>query len=378
MAKRDYYEVLGVEKTATPEEVKKAYRKTAMKWHPDRNPGNPQAEEMFKEAAEAYEVLSDADKRARYDRFGHEGVKSAFGSGGFQWSDFHHADDVQDIFGDIFSAFFGGGGGGRGRRGVSRGRDIRIRYPLTLEEAFTGTDAQVAFDRRELCDTCNGSGASPGTGRRTCTRCGGAGAVRMQRGFFAVQTTCDACGGAGSILEQACPTCAGGGLVAKRVQVKFHAPAGVDTGMSLQLRGEGEPAPPTAPGGERGDLYVAFEIKEHEHFHREGTNIYSEAPLSFAMAALGAEIMVPTLHGEQTLQVKPGTQSHVVHRLRGKGMPDGSGAFGDHFVRLIVETPTKLTDKQRKLLEEFARESKEELKPYKKKSFFQKAKEVFE
>lgn len=374
MSKRDYYEVLGVEKNATGEEIKKAYRKVAMKYHPDRNPTDTEAAaEKFKEASEAYEVLSDDDKRARYDRFGHEGVKSAFGQGGFQWSDFHHAGDVQDIFGDLFSAFFGGG---QARRGPPRGRDIRIRYPMTLEEAFAGKSTKVSFERRERCDTCKGNGAAPGSGRKTCTRCGGVGQVRMQRGFFSVQTTCDACGGAGSIIEKPCPTCSGAGMVAQKVTVPFDIPPGVDNGMQMRIRGEGEPAPQA--GGERGDLYVNFEIADSETFVREGTNLYTEVPVSFAQAALGANVAVPCLHGEQKIDVPAGTQTHTVFRLRGKGMPNGQGGFGDQLVRVVVATPRKLSEKQKELLRELAREGQEELKPRKKRSFFERVKDAVE
>ncbi len=379
MSVRDYYEVLGIGREATAEEVKKAYRKVAMKEHPDRNPDDPEgAAERFKEAAEAYEVLSDAEKRARYDKYGHEGLKSAFGGGGFQWSDFHHANEMQDIFGDIFSAFFGGGGGG-GRRGVARGRDIRIRYGITLEEAFAGKEAKVAFERRETCETCKGSGAAEGTSRRPCLQCGGTGTMRLSRGFFAVQTTCDRCGGAGSIIEKPCAGCHGQGLVGKKVEVKFDIPPGVDNGMSMRLRGEGEPyAGQNGATGERGDLYVNFEVKEHEVFAREGSDIYIETPISFSQAALGATISVPTLHGDQELPVPHGTQSHKVFRLKGKGMPTGNGGFGDQYVRIVVITPKKLNDRQKELLRELAKESKEDFKEYRKKSFFEKVKDTIE
>jgi molecular chaperone DnaJ len=379
MAKRDYYEVLEVEKSATESEIKKAYRKVAIRFHPDKNPQDPEgAAEKFKEAAEAYEVLSDPEKRVRYDRFGHEGVKSAFSGGGFQWSDFHHAGEMQDIFGDIFNAFFGGGGGfGGGRRGPARGRDIRIRYPITLEEAFAGKEAKVAFERREVCETCTGNGAAPGSGRKTCPRCGGAGAMRLQRGFFSVQTTCDMCGGAGTVVEVPCPTCSGSGFGTKKATVNFDIPAGVDNGMSMRIRGEGE----AAAGGksaERGDLYVSFELKDHETFAREGKDVYLEYPLSFAQAALGAEISVPSLHGDQSVDIPPGTQAQKVFRLKGKGMPDGHGAFGDQYVRVNVVTPTRLTEKQKELFRELARELKEDLKPHRKKSFFQKVRDTIE
>jgi len=378
MAKRDYYEVLEVDRNASQAEIKKAFRKIAIRFHPDKNPDDPEgAAEKFKEAAEAYEVLGDEEKRARYDRYGHEGLKSAFGSGGFQWSDFHHASEMQDIFGDIFSAFFGGGGGFGGRRGPARGRDIRIRYPITLEEAFEGKQAKVAFERRETCETCNGSGAAPGSGRKTCTRCGGAGAIRLQRGFFSVQTTCDQCGGAGTMVEKPCPTCNGTCHVAKKATVSFDIPPGVDNGMQMRIRGEGEAAPGGSGAG-HGDLYVSFEVKDHDTFAREGRDVYLDCPLSFSQAALGAAITVPSLHGDQQLDVPPGTQSLKVFRLKGKGMPDCQGRFGDQYVRVNMVTPTRLNERQQELLRDLAKEFNEDLKPYRKKSFFQKVRDTIE
>ncbi len=376
MAKRDYYEVLGVERGSTPESIKKSYRKVAMQWHPDRNPDNQEeASERFKEAAEAYEVLSDEQKRALYDRYGHDGLKSQFGSGGFQWSDFHHADEVQDIFGDIFSAFFGGGGGG-GRRAAPRGRDIRVRYPLTLEEAFAGQTARIKIDRREVCETCEGSGAAPGTKPHTCPHCNGSGTLRMARGFFAVQTTCSNCAGRGQVIEQKCETCRGQSLVSKKVEVSFDIPPGVDSGMSMRLRGEGEPHPQQTDS--RGDLYAAFEVREHAVYTRDGHDIYIEHPMSFAQAALGATVTVHTLHGDEEIAIPPGTQTHKVFRLRGRGMPNGNGGFGDEFVRVVSVTPKKLTARQKELLQEFAGEAKEDLKEYRKKSFFEKVRETIE
>lgn len=376
MAKRDYYQVLGVERTASAEEIKKAYRKVAMKWHPDRNPDKPdEASEMFKEAAEAYEILSDEQKKTVYDRYGHDGLKSQFGNGGFQWSDFHHADEYQDIFGGIFNAFFGGGGGD-GRRGTPKGRDIRVRYPLTLEEAFAGQQAHIKIERRETCATCSGNGAAPGSKPRPCVRCGGTGAIRQTRGFFAVQMACDHCGGSGETIDSKCATCNGQGLMPRKVDIKFDIPAGVDNGMTMRLRGEGEPHPRAQ--GARGDLYVGFEVTEHAIFAREGKDIYIEQPITFAQAALGAEITVPTLHGDANIGIPPATQTQKVFRLRSKGMPDGSGGFGDQYVRAVVVTPKKLTKRQEELLREFARESNEDLKEFRKKSFFSKVKETIE
>lgn len=363
MAKSDYYEILGVARDVSPEDLKKAYRKVAMKYHPDRNPDNPDAAaEKFKEASEAYEVLSDPEKRARYDRYGHEGVKSAFGQGGFSWSDFHHQADVEDIFGNIFSAFFGGQGGGRrGRGGANRGRDIGVRYQMTLEEAFAGKEAEIAFERLEECDRCGGTGAKPSTSSKQCNTCGGHGVVRQARGFFAVETTCPTCGGSGTIIPDPCEKCHGQGRVPKRAQVSFNVPSGVDSGMTLRVRGEGESG---SRGGERGDLLVRFEIQEHDKFAREGAEIYMEEHISFPMAALGASIEIDSLHGREGLKIPAGTETHHVFRLRGKGMPSTANgrSFGDLHVRVIVDVPRKLTARQKELLVEFAREGGEEIK----------------
>jgi len=375
MSKRDYYEVLMVEKTSSSEEIKKAYRKVAMKYHPDRNPEDTEAAaEKFKEASEAYEVLSDEQKRELYDKYGHQGLDSQFGQGGFQWSDFSHQGEVNDIFGDIFSAFFGGGGGGRQRQ--PKGRDIRIRYPMELKDAFEGVTTKISINRNELCTTCNGNGAKPGTKPKMCPNCGGAGVERLSRGFFAVQTTCRICEGRGTIIEEKCPTCSGSCFVKKKVEIPIEIPQGVDNGMSLRLRGEGEPF--AGEGGLRGDLYVNFEIKEHEVFTRDGDDIYIEYPMTYAQAALGTEMEVPTLEGDKKLPIPPGTQTHKVFRLRGIGMPGQGGHRGDQFVRVVVVTPRKMTDKQKDLLKEFAALSKEDLKKYKKKGFFEKMKQTIE
>jgi molecular chaperone DnaJ len=378
MAKRDYYEILETTREATPEELKKAYRKLAMKYHPDRNPENPEeATEKFKEASEAYEVLSDPQKRARYDRHGHEGVKSSFGQGGFSWSDFHHQQDVEDIFGDIFSAFFGGGQRRRQRGGASavRGRDIGVRYRMTLEEAFAGKEAEIAFERLENCDGCKGSGCKPGTSPKMCTTCGGHGVVRQARGFFAVETACPTCNGLGKRIDSPCDACEGQGRLPRKANVTFTIPSGVDNGMSLRVRAEGEAG---IGGGERGDLLVRFEIEEHKQFVREGADIYLEEHISFPMAALGATIKVDSLHGEDSIKVPSGTQNHKVFKLRGKGMPSttNGNSYGDQYVRVIVDVPSKLTARQKELLVEFARESGEEIKPGHR-GFFDYLKETF-
>lgn len=378
MAKRDYYEVLGVAKDAGPDELKRAYRKLAVKYHPDKNPSNPEeAAEMFKEASEAYEVLSDEEKRARYDRYGHDGMKAAFGGGGFTWQDFHHQGDVEDIFGEFFSAFFGGGGGRqrRSRTGPQRGRDVAVRYGMTLEEAFSGKDAEIVFERLENCEKCHGSGCKPGTSAQNCGTCGGRGIVRQARGFFAVETACPTCRGQGQIIASPCEACSGQGMIGRKAQVNFAIPCGVDNGMTLRVRSEGEAG---QRGGERGDLLVRFEIEEHDSFKREGADVYMEEAISFPMAALGAEVEIETLHGKETLAIPAGTQNHKVFKLRGKGMPTTAGGknHGDQYIRITVEVPTKLNARQKELLAEFAREGGESFKPGHR-SFLEKLKETF-
>lgn len=377
MSKRDYYEVLGVGREAGPDEMKKAYRKLAMQYHPDRNPNDVEAAtEKFKEASEAYEVLSDPQKRERYNRFGHEGMKQAFGQGGFNWGDFHHQGDVEDIFGDLFSAFFGGGRGGRQRQrgGPARGRDIAVRFGMTLEEAFTGKDAEIAFERLEACEKCKGEGAKPGTKVTTCQTCRGHGVVRQSRGFFAVETACPTCGGQGQTISDPCDACSGHGRIARKAQVKFAIPPGVDTGMTLRVRAEGESG---LGGGERGDLLVRFELEEHEHFTREGADIFFEEPIAFTQAALGAQVDIPTLHGNETLNIPAGTQNYKVFKLRGKGMQTSANArsYGDQHVRISIQVPTKLSTRQKELLEEFAKESGDPVK--RERGLFQRIKESF-
>ncbi len=374
-SKRDYYEVLGVEKSANADELKKAYRKLAMKYHPDKNPtGQEEAAEKFKEASEAYEVLSDAQKRGLYDQYGHEGMRSQFGGGGFSWQDFHHQGDVEDIFGDIFGAFFGGGRQQRrSRTGPQRGRDIAVRFEMTLEEAFAGKDAEISFERLEACEKCKGSGCRAGSSPQTCQQCNGRGAVRQTRGFFAVETACPVCSGTGQMIANPCDGCNGQAMVSKKAVVNFTIPSGVDNGMTLRVREEGEAG---LRGGERGDLLVRFEVEEHAMFKRENADIYMEESISFPMAALGAEVEVETLHGKETFTVPPGTQNHKTFRLKGKGMPSATGArsFGDQYIRIIVETPTKLTARQKELLAEFAKEGGENFKPGHR-SFFDKLKD---
>lgn len=356
MSKIDYYETLGSTREASADEIKKAYRKQALKYHPDRNRDNPEAEQKFKEISEAYEVLSDEAKRSRYDQYGYEAVQDSFSGGGFSWDDFTHGDDVNDLFGDIFSSFFGGafgGGGGRSRREV-RGRDLRVSFAMTLEEAFEGKEATIKLKRLETCETCNGSGARDGSSPVTCTHCGGAGKVRVSQGFFAMVTTCAACSGRGTIIKSPCPTCAAKGRVEKSARITVTIPAGVDDGNQLRLANEGEAGPGGAP---RGDLYIVLRIKEHDFFSRQDNDLVCEIPLSFSQAVLGAEIEVPTIDGTAKLRIPAGTQTNQVFRMRNLGMPIGTRnreSRGDQYVRVILATPRKLTDRQRDLLKEFA------------------------
>lgn len=376
MAKRDYYEILGLSREATADEVKKSYRKLALKYHPDRNPGDHEAEEKFKEACEAYEVLSDQAKRARYDRYGHEGVKNAFGQGGFQWSDFSHFGDFEDILGDVFGSFFGMGGGG-GRRRFNRGRDLRLTYSITLEEAFRGTEAELSLTRLETCEECNGGGARPGTSPRQCPQCRGSGQIRVTQGFFSINTTCDVCRGEGTVIDSPCTACAGSGRVNERVKLSATIPGGVDHGMKLRLGGEGEAG---VHGGQRGDLYVVIQVEEHEVFKRDGADLLCEIPISFSQAALGAALEIPSLHGEVSLEVPAGTQTHKVFRLRGKGMPRlrNPEQFGDLFVRVIVQTPTRLSERERELLSELGDLRADQPVASPRKGFFDRIKDSFD
>ncbi len=355
MEKRDYYQVLGVDRAADDAAIKSAYRKLAHQHHPDKNPGDHAAEERFKEASEAYEVLSDPDRRARYDRYGHtNGAQfEGFGFGGAA------ASSINDIFGDIFGEMFGGG---RRTRARTRGADLRYHLEIAFEEAAFGTVARITIPRAKPCGTCRGSGAKPGTGPRTCPTCGGAGEIRLTQGFFSVARTCHHCQGQGRVVVDRCPDCGGAGAMREEATVEVKVPPGVDTGTRLKLGGEGEPAP--VPGGVPGDLYVIVQVREHPVFSREDTEIVCEMPISFAQAALGATIDVPTLDGPAKLKVPAGTQSGKVFRLKGKGVPSLSGAGrGDEHVRVLVETPTHLTKEQRELLERFAAISGEETNP---------------
>lgn len=344
MSKRDYYEILGVARTASEAEIKRAYRALAVKHHPDKNPDDPHAEEKFKEAAEAYAVLSDAKKRAAYDQFGHQGV----GGGGFGFDPgFSNIEDLFEVFGfgDVF--------GGRGRRTtVQRGSDLRYDLEITLEDAATGRDEKLRIPRLETCDDCAGSGAEKGTQPETCIACGGSGQTRYQQGFFSVMRTCPNCSGKGRIIKSPCSRCRGQGRVEKERSIEIRIPAGVETGSRLRVAGEGEAG---VNGGPSGDLFIVIHVAEHERFERQGANLYTAVPISFAQAALGSEITVKTLDGEQDLKVPAGTQTGTVFRLKGHGMPDlGGGSRGDLFVAVTLVTPKTLTKEQRRLLEELA------------------------
>lgn len=348
MAKRDYYEVLGVARNASEAEIKKAYRRLAMKYHPDRNPDDKEAEEKFKEVREAYDVLSDARKRAAYDQFGHAGVDPS-AAGGPRGGGPSFSDIFDDVFGDIF--------GGRGRGGVYRGADLRYDQELSLEEAVRGTTVKIRIPTYVRCDTCEGSGAKPGTSPVTCSTCGGHGQVRMQQGFFAIQQTCPRCKGSGKTIPDRCPSCHGRGRVQESKTLSVKIPPGVDTGDRIRLAGEGEV--PEA-GGVPGDLYVQIRVREHPLFTREGNNLLCEMPIAFTTATLGGEIEAPSLEGSVRMKIPPGTQSGRVFRLRGKGVRSvHGGGVGDLLVRVVVETPVDLTDHQKELLREFERSLQE-------------------
>jgi molecular chaperone DnaJ len=342
MSKRDYYEVLGVGRDAPETELKKAYRRLAMKFHPDRNPHDTDAEAKFKEAKEAYEILSDSDKRAAYDRFGHAGVHGSPGMGG----GFGGADAFSDIFGDVFGDIFGGGR--RGRSQVFRGADLRYELELSLEQAVAGDSINLELPTQVECTRCAGKGAEPGTSPVTCKTCGGAGQVRVAQGFFSIQQTCPTCSGAGSTIEKPCRECSGRGRVRKVRTLSVKVPAGVDSGDRIRLSREGEAG---RNGGPPGDLYVDITVRPHALFSREGQNLSCEVPVSFATAVLGGNVDVPTLDGTVVLKVPPETQSGSVFRLRGKGVRSvRASGFGDLFCRVQVETPVHLTHEQKELL----------------------------
>ena len=369
--KRDYYEVLGASRTATDQDLKSAYRRLAHQYHPDKNQGDPQAEENFKEAAEAYAVLSDAEQRRRYDRFGHAGVSSAAsaagGAPGFG--------GIEDILGDLFGFgdVFGSAGRAGGRRSAAqRGADLRYDLEITLEQAAVGMTAQLRIPKLEACDNCSGSGAKPGTKPEACRTCGGAGQVRFQQGFFSVSRTCSTCRGTGQVINSPCEGCRGAGRVEREKSIEVKIPAGVETGSRLRLQNEGESG---AYGGPSGDLYVVIHVAEHEQFERQGNNLYASSPITFAQAALGAEIEVRTLDGQQSLKIPAGTQTGTVFRVRGKGMPVlGGRGRGDLFVAVSVVTPTMLTREQRKLLEQLSKIETQDLED---KGLVDKVRDIF-
>lgn len=366
--KRDYYEVLGIGKTASAEEVKKAYRTLALKHHPDRNPDHrKEAEEKFKELSEAYEVLSDAQKRTAYDQYGHAGVSGAFHEGGFQWSDFTHYQDVSDLFGgldDILSQFgFGAsarasGGGRAARQEEGTGADLGYRLEVDLKDVLTGAERTLKIRRPEACPTCHGEGAKPGTKRQHCSQCGGRGQVRVNQGFFVMSATCPKCRGEGVVIATPCSSCRGSGRVDKEQTIHVKIPAGVEDGVQLRLAGEGEAG---VRGGRRGNLFVAVTVRPHEVFQRHGQDLACAVPIPMTTAALGGDAEVPTLEGKAHLKVPAGTQSGQIFRMRGKGLPALRGVGrGDQLVQLIVELPAHLNGAQRRALEEFTQQSRDD------------------
>lgn len=379
MSKRDYYEVLGVDKNADDKQLKSAYRKLAMKYHPDRNPDNKEAEEKFKEANEAYEILSDSEKRNLYDRFGHAGVNQNAGAGG-GFNGF--GGDFGGGFGfeDIFDSFFGGGGSRRGprRRGPSKGSDIEVNVTIDFLDAANGVAKEIEYLRTEDCEVCSGTGAKAGSGKKTCPTCNGSGEVRYaQRSLFGQSISvkeCDTCHGTGEVVEEPCDTCKGHGRVKKRRKIEIKIPAGVDNGNVMTLRGEGNLG---FKGGPRGDVYVSIKVRPHEIFEREGENIYLRIPITFPQAALGDELIVPTIDGKVKYKIEAGTQNGTSFKLKGKGFPYLNGyGRGDMYVKVVIEVPTELTDAQKKLIMDLDKELNEN--SYKKRtSFMDKMKNLF-
>jgi len=370
--KKDYYEVLGVSRTASQQDIKSAYRKLAVKYHPDRNPGDSSAEERFKEAAEAYAVLGDPDKRAHYDRFGHSGLSG----GGFSGFDPDIFSDFSDILGDFFG--FGdifGTSRGRRRSQAQRGADLRYDLSVDFEDAVFGTKAKIRIPRAETCSHCGGSGADPAYGSATCSTCNGHGQVRFQQGFFTISRTCSACRGRGSVIKEPCPDCMGQGRIQNEKTLELKIPAGVESGSRLRIAGEGEAG---FNGGPRGDLYVVISVKDHPIFKRDGDNIICEVPVNVAQAALGANIRVPTLEGETKIRIPEGTQSGSIFRLRGKGILSINGhSRGDQYVKVVVLTPRKLSKRQKELFEELANELETPTADQREEGFFDKVRDIF-
>jgi len=364
-SKRDYYEVLGVKRDATQQQIAAAYRKLAVKYHPDSNPGDADAVEKFKECAEAYEILSESEKRSRYDQFGHAGTDQFA-------HHFHDVEDIMEAFGDMFSEMFGGRrGGGRRQR---RGGDVRVDVTLDLEEAARGVTKSVEFPRSKACGTCKGSGSRPGSQRTPCRRCNGHGQIAQSMGILRVQTTCPSCHGAGSIITDPCGDCRGRGYLQERARLDVNIPAGIDNGMRVRLAGYGEPSP---DGGPPGDCYCFVAVRKHKLFEREGSHLILRMPISYSQAALGASIEVPTLNGPYELTVPPGTQSGEVFRIRGRGVADPrGGSAGDLHVQTTIEVPKKLGAKQEQLLRELAELEQSEVSPHRK-SFLERLREYF-
>jgi molecular chaperone DnaJ len=364
VAKKDYYQLLGLSRTASADEIKRTYRKLAMKYHPDRNPDDKEAEAMFKEISEAYEVLSDPGKKSQYDQFGHDGLKSQFGPGGFDFArDFTHGADLQDILGSIFGSssafgdFFGGSGGGRqrSRSGPQRGSDLRFDLEIDFEEAAFGSSREIVLPLTEECGDCKGSGVAKGSKRETCRHCGGQGALLSGSGFFQVRQTCPVCNGAGTMIKNPCKGCGGAGRVKTRKKITLRIPKGVETGSRLRLAGKGEGG---VRGGPSGDLYVVLHVRDHDLFERRGDDLHCELPVPIHLAAMGGEVQVPTIDGYAKLKLSPGTETGKVFRLRGKGLPNVEGyGRGDLHVHIFAEVPKKLSSRQKKILKEFIEES---------------------
>ncbi len=354
--KRDYYEVLSVSRNATQDEIKSAYRRLAKKYHPDVSGGSKAAEEKFKELAEAYEVLSEPQKRTKYDQFGHEGLKNTFGEGGFAWSDFTHFGDISDILGGIFGregGIFDTMFGGRGKK-VYRGEDLRYDIEISLSDAYLGREEKISIEKREVCLSCRGDGSAKGTGRKSCPTCNGSGKIIQQTGFFSIQRTCTRCDGNGSIITAPCSECRGKGQIKIKKTITIKIPQGIEAGTNIRIQGEGEVG---IGGGPPGDLYVVIHIKEHKLFHREGDNLILNQPIGFIKATLGGEIEVFLIDGKRAkLKIPEGTQTHQVFRLQGKGMPRFRGyGYGDLFIKTIVALPTKLSKEEKRLFQELAR-----------------------
>ncbi|WP_333795343.1 molecular chaperone DnaJ [Hyphomicrobium sp.] len=377
MAKRDYYEILGVSRTASEQDLKSAFRRLAKECHPDRNPGDEDAEQRFKDLNEAYEALKDPQKRAAYDRFGHAAFDQGMGGRGHAGFGPDFASSMSDIFDDLFGEFMGGRRGGQ-RRGSSRerGADLRYNMEITLEEAFEGKAAEIRVPTSVGCDTCSGTGAKPGTKPTTCATCGGMGKVRASQGFFTIERTCPSCLGRGEVIEEPCASCAGAGRVTRERTLQVNIPAGVEDGTKVRLVGDGEAG---LRGGPPGDLYIFLSIKPHSFFQRDGADVFCKVPISMTTAALGGQIEVPTLEGAASrVKIPEGSESGKQFRLRGKGMPVlRSKAVGDMYIQVDVETPKNLTRRQRELLEEFERESHKETSP-ESAGFFARVKDFFD